>query len=577
MKAKVKVRVLYKFVAVIILLILVIFFAYAQWGDNQNFSTFYASISGPQSQFGLGDSVPNEHLFKPRPNILLIVADDLGYADLGVYGSQIQTPNIDSLAASGMLFTQFHTAPLCAPTRAMLMSGNNNHVAGVAKQSRSRGLAGVSFEGYETGLSDRIMPLPRLLKKSGYHTYSVGKWHLGLELEQSPHAAGFSRSYNLLNGSGSHFDARGINKRGSSYRMDEKLVEYPIGRYSTEVYTDQLIAFIDENKDDGKPFLAFAAYTAPHWPLQVPDEYLDLYAGFYDDGYDSLRERRLESLKQAHIISADSELPPRNDAITPWGDLTPDEQRKESRKMELYAAMVDNLDDHIGRLIEYLKDQGLYDNTLIVFMSDNGAAAEDFYHFGPHADYVQSNFNNSYEKMGTAESFVSYGPQWAEAGSAPFQRRKGYTREGGLTAPLIIAGAGVAVSGVINKNYLTVMDLAPTFIELAGARYPDDRSVKPILGESINSLFTGESDSVHDDQYVTVGYHSGRTYLRQGKWKISTLEPPFDEKFFELHDLSVDPGEARNLAEIKPEKLGELTKLWQKHRRELGIVLPEDL
>lgn len=574
---KAKVRVLYKFVTVIILLLLVMFFAYGQGSDKQNFNTFNAPNSKTQLQLKSGEITSHENVLKSRPNILLIVADDLGYADLGVYGSEIQTPNIDSLAASGMLFTQFHTAPLCAPTRAMLMSGNNNHIAGMAKQSRSRGLAGVPFEGYETSLSDRIIPFPRLLHHSGYHTYSVGKWHLGLELEQSPHAAGFSRSYNLLNGSGSHFDARGINKRGSSYRMDKKLVEYPVGRYSTEVYTDQLIAFIDENKDDGKPFLAFAAYTAPHWPLQVPDEYLDLYAGFYDDGYDSLRERRLESLKQANIISVDSELPPRNGAITPWEDLTSDEQLRESRKMELYAAMVDNLDDHIGRLIKYLKDQGLYDNTLIVFMSDNGAAAEDFYHFGPHVDYIQSNFNNSYEKMGTAESFVSYGPQWAEAGSAPFQRRKGYTREGGLTAPLIIAGAGVAVSGVINKNYLTVMDLAPTFIELAGARYSADSSVKPILGESINSLFTGESDSVHDDQYVAAGYHSGRTYLRQGKWKISTLEPPFDEKFFELHNLSVDPGEAHNLAEAEPEKLTELTKLWQKKRKELGIVLPEDL
>ncbi len=511
-----------------------------------------------------------------RPNILLIVADDLGYADLGVYGSQIQTPNIDSLAASGMLFTQFHTATYCAPTRAMLLSGNNNHVAGVAKQG-SIGIAGVPFEGYEASLSDRIVPLPRLLNESGYHTYSVGKWHLGLELEQSPHAAGFSRAYNLLEGGGSHFDSKGYKAPGSNYRKDEELVEYPQGRYSTEVYTDQLIEFIDENKDEGSPFFAFAAYTSPHWPLQVPDEYLDLYAGFYDDGYDSLRERRFESLKQANIISPESKLPPRNEAIRPWEELTPAEQRKESRKMELYAAMVDNLDDHVGRLIEYLKTEGLYDNTLIVFMSDNGAAAEDFYHNGPFVDYIQANFDNSYEKMGTAESFVSYGPQWAEAGSAPFHRHKGYSREGGITAPMIITGTGVEASGEINNSYLSVMDLAPTFLELAGVSYPDDKSVKPILGESINSFLAGKSESVHDDQYVTVGYHSGRAYLRQGNWKISTLDQPFDEKFFELHDLSVDPGESRNLAAIEPEKLEELIKLWQTRRKELGIVLPEDL
>ncbi|MCH8250105.1 MAG: arylsulfatase [Proteobacteria bacterium] len=511
-----------------------------------------------------------------RPNILLIVADDLGYADLGVYGSKIQTPNIDGLAAQGMLFTQFHTAPMCAPTRAMLLSGNNNHVAGMARQG-TIGLAGVPFEGYEASLSDRIVPFPRLLNNAGYHTYSVGKWHLGLEPENSPNAAGFSRSFNLLDGAGTHFDAVGFFEGGSTYRLDEDLTEYPVGRYSTEVYTDQLIEFIEENKNDGKPFFAFAAYTSPHWPLQVPAEYLNLYAGFFDDGYDALRERRFESLKQAGIIPPESVLPPRNEEVTPWSDLTAEQQRHESRKMELYAAMVDNLDDHVGRLIDYLNANGLYDNTLIVFMSDNGAAAEDFYNSGPFVEYVQENFDNSYEKMGTAESFVSYGPQWAEAGSAPFQRHKGYTREGGIVAPMIIAGAGVAASGVIDRNYLTVMDFAPTFLEIAGAHYPDDESVNSILGESINRFLAGETDTVHDDDYVTTLFHGGRAYLRQGRWKISTLESPFDEEFFELHDLSVDPGEANNLAEVEPEKFDEMIELWREQRDELGIILPEDL
>jgi arylsulfatase A-like enzyme len=199
------------------------------------------------------------------------------------------------------------------------------------------------------------------------------------------------------------------------------------------------------------------------------------------------------------------------------------------------------------------------------------------YNSGPFVEYIQGNFNNSTEKMGTAKSFVSYGPQWAEAGSAPFQGRKEYTQGGGITTPRIIAGTGVAASGQINRNYLSVMDMAPPFIELADASYPDDGSVKPILGKSINSFLAGESDSVHDDHYVTAGYHSGRAYLRQGKWKISTLEPPFDEKFFELHDLSVDPGETRNLAEAKSEKLEDLIALWQEQRKELRIVLPEDL
>ncbi len=511
-----------------------------------------------------------------RPNILLIVADDLGYADLGIYGGDIDTPNIDSLARAGVLFTQFHTAPLCAPTRAMLLSGNNNHVAGMARQGSS-GLAGESMRGYENHLSDRIVPFPKLLRDSGYRTITVGKWHLGKSVEHSPVAAGFERAYNLLDGSSSHFSFVGLREGDTLYREGKDLVEYPEGRYSTDLYTEKLIDFIDSNRGDGKPFFAFAAYTSPHWPLQVPDEYLNLYRGRYDDGYDALRELRFESLKDAEIVPADSTLPPRNDAIKPWNELNADEREREVRKMELYAAMVDNLDDQIGRILDYLRTNDLYGNTIIVFMSDNGAAGEDFYYTGPFVDHVQANFDNAYEKMGTAESFVSYGPQWAEAGSAPFHRYKGYTREGGIVAPMIIAGTGVSDSDSINSTYVTVMDLAPTFLELASVAYPDDGSVEPILGESMVSFLSGEAGAVHDDQYVTTLFHDGLALLRQGDWKLSTLEPPFDESGFELFDLSVDPGEANNLAEEEPEKYAEMIELWQAERERLGIILPEDL
>jgi arylsulfatase len=421
------------------------------------------------------------------------------------------------------------------------------------------------------------VPFPQLLQEAGYHTYTVGKWHLGLEAETSPHAAGFSRAFNLLDGAGTHFDAVGYFEGGSTYRQDEDLVEYPAGRYSTDLYTDRLIEFIDANKNDGNPFFAFAAYTSPHWPLQVPDEYLDLYSGHYDDGYDALREDRFDSLQEAGIIPLSSELPPRNDAITRWEDLTSDERRRESRKMELYAAMVDNLDDHVGRLLEYLKSNDLYENTIIVFMSDNGAAGEDFYNRGDYREYVRANFDNAYEKMGTVESFVSYDEEWAEAGSAPFQRRKGYTREGGIVAPMMIAGPGVAARGVIDSTYLTVMDLAPTLLDIAGAQYPDDGSVRPMLGESITRFLAGEADVVHDENYVTTLYHAGRAYLRQGNWKISNLEPPFNEADFELFDLATDPGESNNLADDEPEKLAELIELWGEERERLGIILPQDL
>ena len=531
------------------------------------------ALSGGCSQHS---DEPEKLVANERPNILLIVADDLGYADLGVHGSDIQTPNIDGLATVGTLFTQFHTAPMCAPTRAMLLSGNNNHVAGMARHSR-RDLAGHMVPGYEASLSDRVAPLPSLLREAGYHTYTVGKWHLGLTAETSPRAAGFDRSFSLLDGAGTHFDDVGFFEEGSTYWEDEDFSEYPVGRYSTEVYTDRLIEFIDSNKDDGRPFFAFAAYTSPHWPLQVPDEDLYLYAGNYDDGYDALRKQNFTALKGAGIIPLESSLPARNDAITPWEELSVDEQRRESRKMELYASMVDNLDDHIGRLLAYLRKAGLYENTLIVFMSDNGAAGEDFYNEGQYTEYIQAHFDNTYETMGTAVSFVSYDDPWAEAGSAPFMRHKTYTREGGIVAPMIMTGPGVARAGAIDSTYVTVMDLAPTFLDVAGAQYPDDGTVRPMLGESMVDFLAGDAETVHATDYVTVLYHGGRAYLRQGNWKIVNLEPPFNEDDFELFDLSVDSGETNNLAELHAEKYENLRELWRDERKKLGIILPSDL
>lgn len=516
-----------------------------------------------------------------RPNILLIVADDLGYADLGAYGGDIDTPNIDTLAQQGILFTQFHTAPLCAPTRAMLLSGNNNHVAGMGRQVPTGQLEPPPVQrylpGYEGHLSDRVVPFPRLLRNAGYHTYSAGKWHLGTAAEHSARAAGFERHFNLSDGYAAHFHSRGSSESGSLYREDGEEAEYPDGRYSTDVYTERLIEYIESNRGDGRPFFVYAAYTSPHWPLQAPDDYLDLYRGRYDAGYDVLREQRFESSQAAGIIPADSKLPPRNPAIAPWDGLSAEQQKIESRKMELYAAMVDNLDDHIGRLIDYLKANDLYDNTLIVFMSDNGAAGEDFYNRGRLVDYIRAHYDNSYANMGKADSWVSYGPQWAEAGSAPFSRYKTYTREGGITAPMIIAGRAVDRSGVKNDSYLTVMDLAPTFLELAGAEYPDEPGIYPLLGESLVNVLAGNTHAAHDESYTTVLYHGGRALVRQGNWKLVNLEPPFAESKLELFNLTNDPGETTNLAPQEPARRKAMLQLWRIERKKLGIILPEDL
>jgi arylsulfatase A-like enzyme len=533
-------------------------------------------FTGKQSPLALGllfiVACAPESSTPDRPNVLLIVADDLGYADLGAFGSDIATPNIDALAQEGVLFTGFHTAPSCAPTRSMLLTGNNNHVAGMGAQGTS-----LDIPGYEGHLSDRVAPLPRVLQEAGYHTYTVGKWHLGGAIEHGPQAAGFERSFSLLPGAGSHFSSVGFYEGGSVYRENGVEVPWPEGAYSTELYTDRLIDFIDAGRSDGRPFFAFAAYTSPHWPLQVPEEYLDMYAGRFDQGYDRLREQRLESLKAAGIIPQASELPPRNDAITRWEELTAEEQRVESREMELYASMVTNLDDHVGRLTSYLKETGQYENTLIVFMADNGAAGEDFYGSGQYSEYLQGHYDNAYENMGRPGSWVSYGPRWAEASSAPFSRHKTYSREGGTAAPMIVAGVGVSRSGAIDRAYLTVMDIAPTVIEVAGAAYPSDGSVRPMLGESAATYLGGGTGPVHDEEYVTTLYHGGRAFVRQGKWKLVTLDAPFSESGFQLYDIEADPGEAHDLTEADPIRYAAMLELWREQRELLGIVPLEEI
>lgn len=530
---------------------------------------------------GIISCSPKKHL-DMRPNILLIVADDLGFSDLGSYGGNIRTPNIDQLAKNGLRFSQFRTGPTCAVTRAMLLSGHNNHVAGMGMQD---GLLInsplIGQPGYESHLSDRIIPASQLLNESGYHTYTTGKWHLGKREEDSPLAKGFERSYTLLQGGSNHFNNIGIEPDDtlSLFREDGKLIDFPTGQYSTEVYTNKLIEFIKEGtfEKNRHPFFALAAYTSPHWPLQVPDNYLDRYEGDFDIGYDSLRVIRFESLKDQGLIPEEAELPPRLEYIVPWKDLTPEKQKIEARKMELYAAMVDNLDYHVGRIIQFLKVEGLYDNTIIIFMSDNGAAGNDFYNEEWSMDFIRKYYNNDYDSMGKINSFVSYGPPWAHAGAAPFNRFKGYTTEGGIASPIIISSKNIVAPGTVSNAYFTVMDLAPTFYEIAGATYPGKTGTaktKSLLGKSILPLLQGEHQ-IHEPDYVTALEHRGRMFIRKGNWKLVNLNPPYDESKMMLFNLEEDLGETTDLSQAHPEKLKELLGAWKNYKETNEIILPK--
>lgn len=509
-----------------------------------------------------------------RPNILILVADDLGYADLGCFGGDIASPNIDSLASNGIRFSRFHTAPMCAPTRAMLLTGNDNHIAGVGRQALSAQVFG--YEGY---LTNRVATIPALLRKDGYHTYMAGKWHLGTGKEANPHQKGFEHSFVLLEGVGNHYNSQGLFKGipVSHYTEDGKPTKWPEGSYSTDLYTDKLIEYIDQNKDDKRPFFAYAAYTSPHWPLQVDKAYWKKYEGRYDEGYEKLKEDRLLSLKKAGMIPEDAVLPPAHSAVISWDSLSETEKKIESRKMELYAGMVDNLDVNIGRIIQHLKDIGEYENTLIIFMSDNGAAGEDYYNNPGIRPYINPYFNNDYETMGEANSLISYGPQWAEAGSSPFRYYKEYATNGGIIASMIMSGPMVEQQNVIANDFLTVMDIAPTIYDIAQINYPSEingTTLFPLKGKSLMPFISGRAKTIHTTDYVFGLEHSGNTMLRKGQWKITNFSNPFSLSAFELYNLDEDLGEMHDLKSANPQKYQEMYQEWTNFASEIKVQLP---
>jgi len=460
-------------------------------------------------------SVADKPLAGLRPNILLIVADDLGYNDLGVFGSEIRTPNIDRLARTGTILTNFYTAPLCAPTRAMLLSGTDPHRAGEGlMDTRVEGAAG--YEGY---LNQRVVSLATRLQGAGYHTYMTGKWHLGYEDDQSAAVHGFERSFTLLPGGASHF-ATGNMMPGAPvrYRENGKLIDaLPKDFYSTVYYTDKMLDYMKEHASDGKPFFAYLAYTAPHWPVHALDEDIARQHGRYDEGYEVLRQSRFAAWKAAGFAPQDAQLPNLPPDYKPWDSLSPEEKAKSARAMEVYAAMVERMDSEIGRVLKYLEDSGQLNNTIVMFQSDNGAEGMEGFG-GAGAD-------NSLQNIGRVGSWAFIGRGWAEAGSAPFYLQKFSTAEGGIHVPAIVNAPALGIpGGRRDDSVLTASDVAPTFLELAGAGLaaPSNRpDALPITGRSFAGVLQGNNSLNKRGTDDVLGWeHSGNAAIRKGDWKL---------------------------------------------------------
>lgn len=522
--------------------------------------------------------VPGESQDDHRPNILFVVADDLGYSDLGAFGGEINTPTIDALAEGGLRLTNFHATPECSPTRAMLMSGVDNHIAGIGVPGPSEEMQ--RHPGYEGYLNFRVVALPELLRDAGYHTYMTGKWHLGLDHDTSPAARGFESSFALLSGSADHFMIRSTNRRNpiSPYHEnDAKLESLPDDFYSTKFYADKLIEYIDANIEDGKPFFGWLAYTAPHWPLQAPEDFIDRYAGKYDEGYDVLRDQRIGRMKAMGLLPDDVDLSSIVPVDPAWHELDAETQKMSSRKMEIYAAMVENLDYHFGRVVQYLKDVDEFENTFIVFLSDNGAD-------GSNRDERRvTNFvrDNSYENLGRPDSWTSYGAGWAHAASAAYKFRKGYVSEGGIRVPAIVYHESVADKGETNDQFLTILDIVPTFLSLADTTHPGDtyhdRSVMPLQGKSFLPLIKGDSEPTHPSNEAQGWEVEGDRAMIKGPWKLLWLAAEHGAAEWELYNLENDPAELTNLAGERPEVLEDMLQSWREYVEHNGVVIQESL
>ena len=525
-----------------------------------------------------------------RPNVLLIVVDDLGFADLGSFGGEIATPHLDRLASEGIRFTNFTSASMCSPARAMLLTGVDSHLAGFGNMLEELSPNQKGRPGYEGYLPDRIVTLPELLRDSGYRTYMTGKWHLGSGEGKGAASRGFGRSFVLDSGGASHFaDMRPAYAPSpdirANYREDGKPLDtLPADfEYSSEYYVDRMIRYLEEDAGDDRPFFAYLSFTAPHWPLQAPDEAIRAQSGRYDAGYDVLAAARLARQKSMGIVPESATRADRSPKEKPWDSLGEAERMIEIRAMEVYAAMVAEVDRHTGRLIDYLERRGELDDTAIFFLSDNGPEGHDLDETWPMEAFpeirrtIDTTHDFSYEAMGHEGSYVLYGPNWANAGSPAFRLHKGFPTEGGTRVAAFVRYKGLVTSPSISDAFVFVADVTPTIVELAGVDPPGSkyrgRDIEPMSGRSFLPLLSGRQ--LEETSRTTAMELLGKRAVRRGEWKLVHMPPPHGAGRWQLFDVHADPGESLDLATRYPDTVADLVRAWDDYANRNGVILPD--
>jgi len=493
-----------------------------------------------------------------KPNIILIMSDDMGFSDLGCYGGEIHTPNLDKLAQTGVRFTQFYNTARCCPTRASLMSGLYPHEAGIGHMTNSPEHPrdyDLGFPGYRGFLNRNSVTIAEVLKDAGYTTMMTGKWHLGMtEEDQWPLQRGFDKYYGILAGACNYFKPSG--SRGITSGNEQLDINDP-DYYTTDAFTGHAIEFIRDAETDHpeKPFFLYLAYNSPHWPLQAPKEDIDKYRGRYNDGWQALRLERYKRMIKMGIIDSTWDLSPQDSRD--WDSLSPEKKKEMELRREIYAAQVDRMDQNVGRLVEFLEQNKLMDNTVIVFIDDNGACAEGGELGGGPVSQLE-----------TKEGYLlSYGRAWANASNTPFKRYKHWIHEGGISSPMIVHwpdGIKKKDEGTWIRQYGFLPDIMTTFVDLSGAKYPTEykgNKIHPMEGKSLVPLFEGKERPIHTEPIFWE--HEGNKAVRLGSYKLVMAWNNHGPEKWELYDMEKDRTEMHDLSARMPEKVAEMKQMWK--------------
>lgn len=494
-----------------------------------------------------------------RPNIVVILADDMGYSDIGCYGGEIETPNLNALAEHGLRWSQFYNNARSCPSRAALMTGLYPHQAGMGWMAA----ANLGTPQYQGVINDNCVTIAEVLGNAGYSTYMTGKWHLCRDRQVSakvtetwPQSRGFEEFYGIAGGAANYFIPELVS--GDKREKPGK------GHYFTAAISDKAASFIEEHDYDEKPLFLYLAYTAPHWPLHALEKDIAKYKGRYDCGWDELRQERFDRQKGLGLFSEETVLTPRDSSVPAWDMLTKDEQEEFAQRMEIYAAQIDAMDQGIGRVVKALKDAGQFDNTIIMFMSDNGACAE----------YISRGKRT--ELDGKSDTYESYRINWANASSTPYKEYKHFAHEGGIASPLIVSwpdGIDASFNGSMVREYGYFTDIMATCVDVSGAEYPEVFKGNPIIpmeGVSLAPNFKGEDTG----RGMTFWEHEANIAVRDGKWKIvlKTQEgKKADFSKIELYDMDADPTEMNNLASKYPERVRTMFSAWNEWADRVGL------